>query len=421
MVFDLKVFTKGLQKTFEKTNPDIVFDPTKEFERVTSGSIMADLVLGGGFPKGRISEIFGFEHSGKTSLLLSTFAAAQRQGQVSLFLDFEQAYDQVYAESVFGLRQDGETFIVYHPSCIEDGDVIMDALIKAKMAPDIIAFDSAAAMQPREVLQQSLEENRRVGAHPQALGRFVTKVRGYAATYNVAAIFTNQIRALIRGYSPMDIAKSGQGQGVGSGFNPMESWTTPGGMSLRFYSSIRMKLEYGGKVEVDDFVDPVTGQIGGKVRVANLIKFINVKNKCYPPFLKSESRFNFFLPGIDCPGWDNVQDIINVLKKRGHITQSGTKFVYHGIKVPEWGNTGKIVDTVKKFRNNLELVEDARDLVLSLARDNIMNAVQVASLSEMSQEVDKKEYVLSMKSIDVESEEEELVDESLNPKSEDSI
>lgn len=360
---DLKSIVDGVKKEFSKDNPDIIYDPTKKVEFIPSGSFTFDLVSGGGFPRGRITEVFGMEHSGKTSLLYASCALVQKMGGTAILLDFENAFDPIYAEEVFGLIKDDETFTIFSPDNLEEGDKVFNFIQKLDKI-DLIGYDSIQAMKPKAVIEAAVEDLRKLpGIQAQGIGAVIQKVRQFAKKKNCAVVFTNQMRANIQ------IGKSygEQNVGTGAGFNPMESYITPGGFAPRFYASLRMKLEYKTKQEDASGENFITG-VTEKARIGNEIKIINIKNKVFTPFLKGVAYFDFKLPGQK-GGWNETKEIVNILQKRGRISQRGSKFEYIGLN-EKWENVGPKQDSIQKFAQNEVLVEDARNLI-----HNLMNNV----------------------------------------------
>lgn len=363
-----KAALAALQAKFKKSNPDILFDRNKKVEFIPSGNLAFDLNAGGGklggFPRSRLSEIFGMEHCGKSSLMFATSAGIQRRkAGVVIFLDFENAFDVDYARNTFGLVVDQETFILITPDNIEEGDAAFEILRDIDNIAMVIC-DSVDAMKPKALIESSLSDERRVGAQAQAVGRFVAKARKFARETNAAFVFLNQMRTSI------NTSKFEQNTGTGAGFNPMESYTTPGGLSLRYYCSLRIKLEYGGKIEHDGYKgaaqmgDLIEGE-GSKLkaRLGNHVKVINIKNKCGTPFLRTFTHFIFPSP-MEKGGWSRKMDLIYLLKKRGIIRQAATKFIYESPTM-EWSNVGSMADSEAKFFQDRDRTKDAEQTLLN--------------------------------------------------------
>lgn len=359
----LNVFAKQVISAMGKANPDIVLDPNKRIEFIPTGCLTFDLVSGAGLPRGRLSEVFGMEHSGKTGLALSTHYEVQRAGGTSIHIDAEFAFDETHARQTYRLVQN-DTFKVFQPSCAEEAGQLLDMIIASGIKIDFISFDSVDALKPKDLIEGALDKEARVGAQAKKVGQIVTKARVYAMRTNTAILFLNQMRVNI------NTSKYEQNVGTGSGFNPMESHTVPGGYALRFYASLRMKLEYGGKIEWEAGENRVTGE-AEKQRVGQKVKIINIKNKVGIPFLKAIANFEY--PRISDGvrgGWSKGLDIIDLLKKRGMIQQRGTKFIYNGLNIPEWSNTGTKISSEAKFCSDPKLIEDATALLYSLVVDD---------------------------------------------------
>lgn len=368
----------SLSKAMKASNSDIIFNPNRKIERIESGCLIFNQVSGGGYPRGRITEIFGMEHSGKSSELFGTAAAAQRADLVGVLIDAETAWDPAYAKRTYGLVQDNKTFTVFQPDNIEQCDAVLTAL-EALTRIDYIMFDSVDAMKPKSLLEGSLDQERRVGAHAQAMSRFVAKAKVFAKKKNAALIFINQMRTNIQSGRSVD-----QNVGTGAGFNPMETYTTTGGLALRFYASLRIKLEYGGRYERADAQNALTGEADAKARIGNLIKVINIKNKTATPFMKGMATFVF--PTESNPGgWHNGRDMLELLKKRGIVQQRATKFVYKHSNGTEWSNIASVVASEEKFLADPALVTDAMKQLAHLT-ENKVQVMEVMDLSEISPE-----------------------------------
>jgi recombination protein RecA len=354
---DLSSVVATISKQF-KGNSDILFDPRRTFDRLPSGCTVVDLVIGGGFPRKRITEVFGMEHCGKSALTQACAGKAQAAGLMGILIDAETAFDPVFAQECWGLVQDNKTFSVFQPDNIEEADVILKSL-EALPRLDYLIFDSVDALKPKSLIEGALADERRVGAHAQAMSRFVAKVKQFAKDKNCAVIFINQMRTNIQTGRAVD-----QNVGTGAGFNPMEQYTTTGGMSLRFYASIRLKLEYGGKIDDETGANAISGKVE-KTRKGNQVKVINIKNKTFTPFLKEVASFLFKMPNQQS-GWANDLDVVHLLKKRGRIRQQATKFVYVRQDGTEWSNIGSMNASENLFMSKSELMADARAQLLSL-------------------------------------------------------
>lgn len=347
--------TAEAAKYFSKSNKDIVYDPRRRVQFLTSGSLIFDLVSGGGLPRGRLTEVFGMEHSGKSSLYWAALAAVQRSGGVGVLVDYEGAFDPDFARACYGLVVDNKTFALFQPDNIEEGDELFMKYISRLAQLDMLVYDSVDAMKPKGLIEGALADERRVGAHAQAMSRYVAKQRAFARQRGIVIGFVNQMRTNIVTGQAAD-----QNVGTGAGYNVMEKYTTTGGLALRYYASLRMKLEYGGQIKDEVALSEITG-VQEVQRVGNQIKMINIKNKVGVPFRRANATFLFPAPD-QTPGWANDVDLMELLKKRGRIQQISSKFVYRGLNIPEWISlTGKVASE-KLFLSKPELQADAQAL-----------------------------------------------------------
>jgi recombination protein RecA len=373
-------FLKGVQKDFKEINPDIISDPKRIVQFISSGNFVFNIIANqfyvGGWPRRRISEVFGMEHSGKSSLMYATFAELQRAGGVGILLDYEGSWEPQYAKRTFGLVEDGKTFVVFQPDTVEEGDKVFERMQYLSKI-DLLVIDSVDAMKPQALIECALNKEARVGAHATAVGKVVAKFRRFARFKNCAVVFTNQIR------SKINTNQSIQNTGTGAGFNVMEPYTTPGGWALRFYASLRMKLEFSAQLKDKLEVNAIGGESEEHgIRIGNRIKIINVKNKVGPPMLKYTTHFRF--PTAHDPGgWDEVADIMYILKKRGRLQQVKGSLKYRGLDINEWHYTGSKYTCEEAFRTNKKLVEDGRKLILSLMKaDDVLETVERGDIDE---------------------------------------
>ncbi|CAG0925134.1 unnamed protein product [Notodromas monacha] len=267
----LNAFAKSVISSMGKANPDIVLDPNKQVEFIPTGCLSFNLVAGGGLPRGRLTEVFGMEHSGKTALALSTHHEVGKAGGTSIHIDAEFAFDENHARQTYRLVQN-DNFKVFQPACAEEAGQLLDLIIASGIKIDFISIDSVDALKPKDLIEGALDKEARVGAQAKKVGQIVNKCRLYAMKTNTAILFLNQMRVNI------NTSKYEQNVGTGSGYNPMESHTVPGGYALRFYASLRMKLEYGGKIEIEAGENAISGE-AEKQRTGQKVKIINIKNK----------------------------------------------------------------------------------------------------------------------------------------------
>ncbi|MCC8180994.1 MAG: recombinase RecA [Planctomycetes bacterium] len=257
--------------------------PVQKVPAISSGSYGLDLAMGvGGFPRGRIIEIYGPESSGKTTLALHAIANAQAEGGTAAIIDAEHALDPAYAKR---LGVDLDTLLVSQPDSGEQALEICELLVKSK-AVDLVVVDSVAALTPKAELDGSMGDTH-VGLQARLMSQALRKLTAVVSRTNTVIIFINQIRMQI---------------GVVYG-NPE---TTPGGRALRFYASVRLDIR-----RVETLKGP-DGARGNKVRVKV------VKNKVAPPFRQAEFEI-LFNHGIN-----RIPELIDLAVKKGIISASGS-------------------------------------------------------------------------------------------------
>ncbi|HEX9619158.1 MAG TPA: recombinase RecA [Polyangiaceae bacterium] len=256
---------------------------------IPTGSLLLDRALGiGGYPRGRILEIFGPESSGKTTLTLHAIAEAQALGGVAAFIDAEHAFDLRYARSI---GVDPARLLVSQPDNGEQALEIADILAKSQ-AVDLIVVDSVAALVPRAEIEGDMGDSH-MGLHARLMSQALRKLNGAVAKGNTALIFINQLRLKI---------------GVVFG-NPE---TTTGGNALKFYASVRLDVRRIGKTTAGDTV------VGNRTRVRV------VKNKCAPPFGEAEFDIRWGT-GIDKAG-----DLVDAALVTGALEKSGSHLLLDG-------------------------------------------------------------------------------------------
>lgn len=286
---------------------------------ITSGSLGLDIALGvGGFPRGRIVEVYGPEASGKTTIALHAIAEAQKAGGITAFVDAEHALSTSYAAAL-GIKV--EDLLISQPDFGEQALEIIDTLIRSN-AVDLIVLDSVAALTPRAEIEGEMGDTH-VGLQARLMSQALRKITANVSRSKTIVIFVNQLRMKI---------------GVPAYMNPE---TTTGGNALRFYSSVRIDIRRIGSLKDGDRI------IGNRVR-AKL-----VKNKVAPPFREAEFEVIFGR------GISKLGELIDLGSKFNVIKKSGTWYSYEGERM------GQGRDNSKKFlHENPEIREKIRDEII---------------------------------------------------------
>ena len=293
-------------------------DPSESPEVIKSGSITLNRALGvGGFPKGRVVEIYGPESSGKTTLAIHAIAEAQKEGGIAAIIDAEHAFDQFYAQN---LGVDIENLLISQPDNGEQALEIADNLIRSG-AIDIIVIDSVAALTPKAEIEGEMGDSQ-MGLQARLMSKALRKLTGTISKANTCCIFINQLREKI---------------GVMFG-NPE---TTTGGNALKFYSSVRIDIRRSSAIKNADKV------IGNRTRVKI------VKNKVAPPFQQAEFDIMYG------EGISKVGEIIDLGVDLNIISKSGSWYAYGDTKL------GQGRDAVKEIlKDNPELFEELENKIV---------------------------------------------------------
>ena len=311
---------KALQLAMDKIDKDfgkgaimrLGDDKVEDVQVISTGSVTLNMALGvGGYPRGRVIEIYGPESSGKTTLAIHAMAEVQKQGGIAAIIDAEHAFDRFYAEK---LGVDTNNLLIAQPDSGEQALEIADKLISSA-AVDLIVIDSVAALTPKAEIDGDMGDNK-VGLQARLMSQALRKLTATINKTQTTCIFINQLREKI---------------GVMFG-NPE---TTTGGNALKFYASVRLDIRRVSPIKDGDEV------IGNQVRVKV------VKNKVAPPFKKAEFDL-MFNEGISRSG-----EIVDLGVAKGILQKSGSWFSYNGQKLAQ----GR--DAVKKLlQENPDLADE---------------------------------------------------------------
>ena len=289
-------------------------------EVIPTGSISLNVALGvGGYPRGRIIEIYGPESSGKTTLAIHAIAEAQKAGGIAAFIDAEHAFDRFYAEK---LGVDIDNLLISQPDNGEQALEIADQLIRSS-AIDILVVDSVAALTPKKEMGDS-----HVGLQARLMSQALRKLTSTVSKTNTTCIFINQLR-----------------EKIGIMFGNPE--TTTGGNALKFYSSVRLDIRRVTSIKDGDQV------IGNQVRVKV------VKNKVAPPFRKAEFEITFG------EGISKIGEILDLGVEYGIIQKSGSWFSYDNSKLGQGRDATKAL-----LKDNPELCEDIEGKIMQAIKDS---------------------------------------------------
>ena len=292
-------------------------EQVEDVEVIPTGSIGLDAALGvGGYPRGRIIEIYGPESSGKTTLAIHAIAEVQKQGGIAAFIDAEHAFDRFYAAK---LGVDVDNLLISQPDNGEQALEIADQLIRSS-AVDMLVVDSVAALTPKKEIEGDMGDSA-VGLQARLMSQALRKLTSTISKTNTCCIFINQLREKI---------------GVMFG-NPE---TTTGGNALKFYASVRLDIRKVTNIKNGDQI------LGSQTRVKV------VKNKVAPPFRKAEFEITFG------EGISKIGEIVDLGVDYGIIQKSGSLFSYNGTTLAQGRDATK-----QMLKDNPELAEELEGLI----------------------------------------------------------
>ena len=317
----LQITLDKLDKTYGKGSVMKLGDEAvEEIESIPSGSIGLDLALGvGGYPKGRVVEIYGPEASGKTTLTLHAIAECQKKGGIAAFIDAEHAFDRFYAEK---LGVDISELIISQPDHGEQALEIADNLIRSA-AVDVVVIDSVAALTPKSEIEGEMGDSK-MGLHARLMSQALRKLTASISKTNCCVFFINQLREKI---------------GVMFG-NPE---TTTGGNALKFYASVRIDIRRSTQIK-----DANAQVLGNKTRVKV------IKNKVAPPFKTTEFDI------IYGEGISKIGEIIDLGVLSEIIKKSGSWFSYGETKLGQGRDGVKIL-----LNDNPDLMEELENKIMN--------------------------------------------------------
>ncbi len=299
-------------------------DKVEKVEVIPTGSIGLDIALGvGGYPKGRIIEIYGPESSGKTTLAIHAIAEAQKAGGIAAIIDAEHAFDRFYAEA---LGVDVENLLISQPDNGEQALEIADQLISSA-AVDLVVIDSVAALTPKAEIEGTMGDNK-VGLQARLMSQALRKLTSTISKTNTTCIFINQLR-----------------EKIGISFGNPE--TTTGGNALKFYASVRIDIRKAAAIK------------DGDTQLGNLTRVKVVKNKVAPPFRKCEFDIMYG------QGISKVGEILDFAIEYDIIQKSGSWLSYDGAKIAQGRDKGIAI-----LKDNPELAEEIEAKVRKVLAEN---------------------------------------------------
>ena len=314
----LQAAMEKIEKNFGKGSIMKLGDDSYEsIDVIPTGSIALNAALGvGGYPRGRIIEIYGPESSGKTTLAIHAIAEAQKSGGIAAIIDAEHAFDRFYAQK---LGVDIDNLLISQPDCGEQALEIAEQLIRSS-AIDIIVIDSVAALTPKAEIEGEMGDNK-VGLQARLMSQALRKLTSAISKTNTTCIFINQLR-----------------EKIGIMFGNPE--TTTGGNALKFYASVRLDIRR------------VTQIKEGEDAIGNQVRVKIVKNKVAPPFRKAEFDIMFG------EGISRIGEIVDLGVEYGVIKKSGSFYSYNDTKLAQGRDRTKQI-----IADNPELAEELEALI----------------------------------------------------------
>lgn len=319
-------------------------EKVEKVDVIPTGSVGLDLALGvGGYPRGRIIEIYGPESSGKTTLAIHAIAEAQKLGGIAAIIDAEHAFDRFYAEA---LGVDVDNLFISQPDNGEQALEIADQLISSA-AVDLVVIDSVAALTPKAEIEGTMGDNK-VGLQARLMSQALRKLTSTISKTNTTCIFINQLR-----------------EKIGISFGNPE--TTTGGNALKFYASVRIDIRKAAAIK------------DGDTQLGNLTKVKVVKNKVAPPFRKCEFDILYG------QGISKLGEILDFAIEYDIIQKSGSWLSYEGAKIAQGRDKGIAI-----LKDNPELAEEIEAKVRQVLAENNGHAPNGA-MKETTEETDTVE------------------------------